>query len=390
MGIIIGKFRKNKSTYEVLEKLENEIKSIDEFKRNTEERQKRFVRRLLVFGGLAYIIFLTTLYFYFNFLTNQQKALCLFPLLVSPLIIWFMKRILTWYYNRKIRKNQNKLVSLNEQKKKMIDNVMETETYKVAKLILDKFAQEPKKKMEIVPRTPSVGNSETGLRQRYVPQARGRLSMGNPITPLTHSGTPIQPSRIQQQRPMPMVKSMTNATQMSMSMIPGTPLPLPRGVLPRDRGVLDKMVDYLVGDGPSNRFALICKACSSHNGMALKEEFEFLSFRCCYCSVFNPARKKKPSAPQLELSTMAPKAIENVSTSESEKYSDSDSDDSVEKNPPIVTEPPEDELDAKKEETCEKEEGEKHLDLEVKGSDTESTPMDVDAEKEEKDVTSDS
>lgn len=43
-------------------------------------------------------------------------------------------------------------------------------------------------------------------------------------------------------------------------------LPMPRTILARDRSVLDKMVEYLIGDGPNNRFALICKNCSSHNG----------------------------------------------------------------------------------------------------------------------------
>lgn len=45
-----------------------------------------------------------------------------------------------------------------------------------------------------------------------------------------------------------------------------TPLQMPRSVLPKDRSILDKMVDYLVGDGPSNRYALICKKCFGHNG----------------------------------------------------------------------------------------------------------------------------
>ena len=35
------------------------------------------------------------------------------------------------------------------------------------------------------------------------------------------------------------------------------------------------MIEYLVGDGPNNRYALICHQCCSHNGMALKEEFEY-------------------------------------------------------------------------------------------------------------------
>ena len=36
-----------------------------------------------------------------------------------------------------------------------------------------------------------------------------------------------------------------------------------------------QVIEYLVGDGPNNRFALICSQCCSHNGMALKEEFEY-------------------------------------------------------------------------------------------------------------------
>jgi endoplasmic reticulum junction formation protein lunapark len=35
-------------------------------------------------------------------------------------------------------------------------------------------------------------------------------------------------------------------------------------------------MEYLIGDGPQNRYALICAQCQSHNGMALREEFEYI------------------------------------------------------------------------------------------------------------------
>jgi hypothetical protein len=60
------------------------------------------------------------------------------------------------------------------------------------------------------------------------------------------------------------------------SVYPTGPPVMPRPILPRERGAVDKLVEYLVGDGPQNRYALICRYCSSHNGMALKEEFEYL------------------------------------------------------------------------------------------------------------------
>ena len=65
-------------------------------------------------------------------------------------------------------------------------------------------------------------------------------------------------------------------------LFPGLPPgpPMPRPILPRERTAFDKLVDGLVGDGPQNRYALICSRCYSHNGMALKEEFEYLSKNC--------------------------------------------------------------------------------------------------------------
>ena len=71
--------------------------------------------------------------------------------------------------------------------------------------------------------------------------------------------------------------------------MPGPPLPRP--VLPRERGYLDKFVEFLVGDGPTNRYALICRQCESHNGMALREEFEYIAFRSVSEVRPGPARR---------------------------------------------------------------------------------------------------
>ena len=99
------------------------------------------------------------------------------------------------------------------------------------------------------------------------------------------------------------------------------------------------MVEYLVGDGPANRFALICKQCQSHNGMALKEEFEYIgetrdkvlvthkrftiihflifaAYRCCYCYYWNPARKQRPTAPKLATGVQRQSSTESTSEGE--------------------------------------------------------------------------
>merc|ERR1719278_624500 len=79
---------------------------------------------------------------------------------------------------------------------------------------------------------------------------------------------------------------------------------------------MDRVVEFLVGDGPTNRYALICRQCESHNGMALREEFEYIAFRCCYCYYWNPARKQRPVAPRLPAAAAAASASDSSSGSD--------------------------------------------------------------------------
>lgn len=83
---------------------------------------------------------------------------------------------------------------------------------------------------------------------------------------------------------------------------------------------IPQMVEYLVGDGPNNRYALICSQCHSHNGMALRDEFEYLNFRCAYCYHLNPARKKKPTLEEVGgVSSTHPTARRDRANSSSSK-----------------------------------------------------------------------
>ncbi|KFM66534.1 Protein lunapark-B, partial [Stegodyphus mimosarum] len=55
------------------------------------------------------------------------------------------------------------------------------------------------------------------------------------------------------------------------------------------RSSIDSVVKYVLNEEKRN--ALICKHCKWHNGLALEEEFPFISFRCGRCFKMNgPAR----------------------------------------------------------------------------------------------------
>lgn len=318
MGLITSKLRKKKTTYEVLETIETEIKAIEDFRRSTELTHKRIVGRFVMLSVGFYLLTAFLFYFYYFPANIYDQLFYIIPLILAPVIILLVKQILTWYYQRKIARKQNKLVTLHNEKKDILEKVMETETYKVAKTILDKFAPpEPIRKLpELTPSRPIKQMVPTtvnaGLRQRAI-------SPKLQILP-----TPVRPPPVPNRTTAPTTKIPPREI-----MTTNIPPPMPRPILPRERTIFDRMIDYLVADGPSNRYALICSNCYSHNGMAYRDEVEYISFRCCYCYTFNPALKKRPVAPKFEYQLQSTQESDSDSEKNSPEDSSSETDDGV-------------------------------------------------------------
>ncbi|XP_045070882.1 endoplasmic reticulum junction formation protein lunapark-B-like isoform X5 [Coregonus clupeaformis] len=321
MGAVVSRWKAKPTTVELLEGIDKDIKDLEEFRAKNQRLEKLWVGRLLLYSSVLYLITCISVYFWYLPEQWTGRIVMTLPLFLFPILVWFMRKLLIFLFSKRTERNNDKLEDLKVEKRKILEEVMETETYKNAKLILERFDPEANKKveMEYTPVRPGQMTPRTGqeLRQRNI--AIRPPVMGTPMTPppgvcppmgavatptgpLPHSapgGPPGGPpdrglSAAVAQQTMMRRPPMTPCTP-----IPGMGPPLARPVLPRDRGAVDRVIEYLVGDGPQNRYALICQQCFSHNGMALKEEFEYIAFRCAYCYVLNPARKTRPQAPRL-------------------------------------------------------------------------------------------
>ncbi|XP_074071749.1 endoplasmic reticulum junction formation protein lunapark isoform X3 [Macrotis lagotis] len=248
--------------------------------------------------------------------------------------IWTIRTVLIFFFSKRTERNNEALDDLKSQKKKILEEVMEKETYKTAKLILERFDPESRKAKELEPTSSgAAATSRPGQEIRQRTTAQRNLSPSTPSSP--NQGSPLQvPGSPSSQKDTsapggPPERALAPALQSNAlprrlgspaTSMPGMGLhppgpPLARPILPRERGALDRIVEYLVGDGPQNRYALICQQCFSHNGMALKEEFEYIAFRCAYCFFLNPARKTRPQAPRLpEFSFEKRQLLEGQST----------------------------------------------------------------------------
>ncbi|CAD6201773.1 GSCOCG00002768001-RA-CDS [Cotesia congregata] len=358
MGIILSRFRKKKTTIEILEDLDSQIKEIEQYGQTTEQRHKKIVGTLIIYSVLLYVVTAVLFYFYFFPASLYDQLFYITPLLVFPLLIIFTKKLVTWYYKRKISRNQEKLVDMQKEKKKILDQVTETETYKKAKEILLKFAPDQLRMTPLSPQPVSKTPMTTPVPRRLsTPQPQTPMPQPSMATPMHQmsDATELRKRALAATSPqlnssigrplntglVPVGLASANTPQQTPYYHPSGRLlnaslirsPLPRPILPKQRSYLDRLVEYLVGDGPSNRYALICRQCDSHNGMALKEEFEYFGFRCCYCQYWNPARKQKPSAPKLDGDITSPlsitgrqsgKSTDHEATSSSSSGTDSD------------------------------------------------------------------
>lgn len=316
MGAIISRFRKEKTTYQILENLEEKISDLEAYTISTQERQKRFVANFLVISIGLYVISFAVFYFVFFPPTWNDRIIHSLPLLISPMIITLIKKGLAWYFERKVIINMNELKELRTEKKKILEKVMDKETYKVAVEILRKFGEKsmkmqnqvlseltPMKGPQLMQMTPKGPTQIRPAQSAPGPQMTPVRQQIGPNTPIGFNVSARQPNPAMQgsfhqphsagvvQRPI----GMAQGPQQTMA-YRRTPYPI---INHNQKGVIEKMVDYLVGDGPNSRFAMICSQCLMHNGMALQEEYEYAAFRCAFCSAFNAAKKQRPQAPKL-------------------------------------------------------------------------------------------
>lgn len=336
MGILFSRWRKKESLGEVLESLEKDLKALESNLQRTEQLRRKFIGSLVLYSILLYILAALVCYFYDFPKSWKAKIVRSIPLLVFPLVVYSLKRVLHYVFVSRISKKARRLEELKDRKRQVLEEVMEKETYKAAKDLLDKY--DPNSEILKVERkntaptspVPAVMQSPQGtigteLRQRNL--SSKTESPGVPALQRTFSEPSLleSPAQLNQSHDSRVVnrsievRRSSSLMDITLSKSVASPpasaakqqplaahlpiLKLQQPILPRERTAVDKVIEYLVGDGPNNRFALICSQCCSHNGMALKEEFEYTAFRCCYCYHLNPARKQRPVAPKLEFDT---------------------------------------------------------------------------------------
>lgn len=332
MGLLFSYFRRPKDAVAELESIDANLSRLETWRQSQLRLQKRLLGYLLMAFLLGYPTTLAVYYAYCMPVSSWLVQGLHVAAFVAALPLFYgFRRLLLWLFVRSLSGCEARVQKLREDKKCVLDRVMETETYKRAKEILDRFdpdrfrvefqqPQQQHQNQQLVVRPGQFFNkSPVSKRQPLLSQSAGpRTTTSTPHLPHPPAGaggvvlrqlsavpsampSPQQPPPHLQQQPAgspPQAPNMLPPPQF-LPLPPSQQRQLPRPVLSRERTLMDRVLDMIVGDGADRRYALICRRCCGHNGMALAEEFPYLAWRCAYCALMHAPRQQRPTAPLL-------------------------------------------------------------------------------------------
>lgn len=301
MGNVL--FRRKKVVAEELEELQKRGEALEAQIRSSLNTKQS----IQWFSGLS-LFFLTVVAIAFSFINVSDKgrrtAYSAFSVFAGFFLLYCFRRITNEYYTWSIQKKLNAREEVAKKKRELLEKVKETETFKVAKEILEKYDDAPpvpdpthKPRKSRGSLTPNQTESSPDTSFSSVTDRKEKLS----DTTYEIEKEVRTTGEVKQ----PIESKMQIGSQPVHVLSPKPPRPF----FKPSRTVAEKVVDFIIGDTPSDRFALICSHCYGHNGMARKEEFDFLSFRCWICGEFNPARRQRK-----KLDLMHTQSEENLSS----------------------------------------------------------------------------
>uniref|UniRef100_A0A667WLH4 Lunapark, ER junction formation factor n=1 Tax=Myripristis murdjan TaxID=586833 RepID=A0A667WLH4_9TELE len=100
------------TTVEQLEKLDKEIKELEEFRAKNQRMLKLWVGRLLLYSSVIYL--LTCLTVYYLYLPEQwsQRLFMSLPFFIFPVLVWFTRKLLIFLFSKRTERNKNKYLLL--------------------------------------------------------------------------------------------------------------------------------------------------------------------------------------------------------------------------------------------------------------------------------------
>ncbi|KAK1292930.1 Uncharacterized protein QJS10_CPB17g01327 [Acorus calamus] len=234
----------------------------------------------------------------------KMRAFRVLPMFFLPGLCFVIYSTLVSFTRMLERKDQKTLERLRAERQAKIDELKERTNYYITQQLIQRYDPDPAAKAAAASVLASklgadsglkvyvgddsnklnmpVGKSNDvelvqskGLRNRKPSHARNN-SLGSPTMPQQTFGESLQELEHEGQD-----ASAKNQAVFEHHRSSGA----------NDGGWIARLAAMLVGEDPTQCYALICGNCRMHNGLARKEDFPYVTYYCPHCHALNGPRK---------------------------------------------------------------------------------------------------
>ncbi|TVU02597.1 hypothetical protein EJB05_51888 [Eragrostis curvula] len=288
-----------------LQYLSKEEAAVHARMRRRTQFSRRAVRNLIVLSvlaevlAIAYAIMMTR----DEDLTWQMRAFRVLPMFVLPAVSSVIYSTVVNFTRMLERKDQKTLEKLRAERKAKIDELKERTNYYLTQQLIQKYDLDPAAKAAAASVLASKLGEESGLKVHVgeEPKLDAAVARSNDVE--------ILPSDGLRNRKQPNARGSRTGSTMAghnpaqgaessppaSAGLEGAPPPMVvehhQGSGASDGGWIAKIAALLVGEDPSQSYALICGNCHMHNGLARKEDYPHITYYCPHCHALNTSKQ---------------------------------------------------------------------------------------------------
>ncbi|KAG6773014.1 hypothetical protein POTOM_024447 [Populus tomentosa] len=278
--------------------------------------RRKIIRHLIVFSVLfeVFIQFIRTratklsnvfLDESFSSLTNVSSACFIIPCLfcLCKLHQDVSSINILGFFHEVDRRDQNTLERLRAERQAKIDELKEKTDYYTTQQLIQRYDPDPAAKAAAATVLASKLGADSGM----------KVYLGDESKPTTPTGKsndvePVQGSGLRNRK---QVHTRSSSAGSMLAQHSGEEMPLSvqsegpltsehsqlvehgnlQGYTAYDGGWVARIAALLVGEDPTQSYALICGNCHMHNGLARKEDFSYITYYCPHCRSLNQPKQ---------------------------------------------------------------------------------------------------
>ncbi|MFS7946815.1 putative Lunapark domain-containing protein [Helianthus anomalus] len=262
----------------------------------------------------------------------RMRSVHVLPMFLLPALSFGLYYGLSRFTKFCDQRDQKALEKLQEERQAKIDELKERTNYYITQQLIQKYDTDPAAKAAAASVLASKLGADSGLKVFLADE-----SQPNTYDTGKSSDVELQQSSGLRKRNQSNLKSSgSNASQQFDNVVPQFGENEVSGNLthdqlvvehhnPADSGTQDgggwiaKLAALLVGEDPTESYALICGNCHMHNGLARKEDYPFITYYCPHCNALN--KPKNSVLPSDAIPSADVKLTEDVNESTVEKVS---------------------------------------------------------------------